>query len=490
MTKKVLSFIGTLLITTLLTGAIPFHFSTPSAQAGISSPTLRVAPEVRFALARVKEGEKIAVIVRFSEQAALQRLAGSRLEQQQRVVRTLQAQAERTQPEVLGRLAAFEASGKAADILPYWIFNGVSLKATPEVIEFLSRRPEVAQILPDRVFPAPQGAPAASQVVLNLDATQATYLWSLGYRGQGVVVANMDTGVSLNHPDLVAQWRGGSNSWFDPHGEHPLSPSDSNGHGTWTMGVMVGRSHSGTSIGIAPEARWIAVKIFNDQGYASSSAIHAGFQWLLDPDGDPSTDDAPHIVNNSWSFLSPGCYLDFQEGLRSLRAAGILPIFAAGNSGPGENSSVSPSNYPEAFSVGSIDNWGAISTTSSRGPAQCGGTRPYFPDIVAPGVGIYSTGLDGGYAYASGTSMAAPHVAGGLALLLSAFPGLTLAEQEAALRLSARDLGQIGPDDTYGHGALDLQAAYHLLAPITGVIPDTGQGSKNFIFLPSLFVMP
>ena len=107
-----------------------------------------------------------------------------------------------------------------------------------------------------------------------------------GVRGQGVVIASMDTGVDATHPDLSATWRGGGNSWFDPNGQH-ATPTDVSGHGTQTMGVMVGRSVGGSAIGMAPDARWIAVKIFNDRGVTTTTMIHRGFQWLLDPDGEP-----------------------------------------------------------------------------------------------------------------------------------------------------------------------------------------------------------
>src|SRR3972149_324648 len=112
----------------------------------------------------------------------------------------------------------------------------------------------------------------------------------------------MHTGADVSHPDLVTRWRGGSNSWFDPYGQHPMTPTDLSGHGTWTMGVIVAGDAGGTSIGVAPQASWIAVKIFDDQDSSTATAIHQGFQWLLDPDGNPATPDAPDVVNNSWSF--------------------------------------------------------------------------------------------------------------------------------------------------------------------------------------------
>ena len=118
---------------------------------------------------------------------------------------------------------------------------------------------------------------------------------------------------------------------------------------------MVGGSAGGTAIGVAPGAQWISARIFDDGGHSSVTAVHQAYQWLLDPDGNPATDDAPAVVNNSWTFTSLGCHLEFEHDLQALRAAGILPIFAAGNSGPGTSTSLSPGNNPSAFAVGATD---------------------------------------------------------------------------------------------------------------------------------------
>ena len=226
------------------------------------------------------------------------------------------------------------------------------------------------------------------------------------------------------------------------------------------MGVLVGGDAGGTAIGMAPQAQWIAARIFNDAGSATATAIHLGYQWLLDPDGDPDTPDAPNVVNNSWGFAYPGCNLEFEPDLLALRAAGILPVFAAGNSGPAADSGVSPANNPSAFAVGATDNADAIYVLSSRGPSSCGGSGSVFPDVVAPGVDIRTTGLFGTYGDHSGTSLATPHVSGGLALLLSAYPALSAEGQAQLLREGALDLGPAGPDDVYGYGRLDLLATY------------------------------
>jgi uncharacterized repeat protein (TIGR01451 family) len=236
------------------------------------------------------------------------------------------------------------------------------------------------------------------------------------------------------------------------------------------MGLMVGgQGNNGNDFGVAPEAKWIAVKMFNDVGTGTTAGIHAGFQWLLDPDGNPASADAPHVVNNSWTFGNPNsCNLTFQADLQALRAAGILPVFAAGNSGPNASTSYSPANYPEALAVGAINDSSIIYTLSSRGPrpssSNCNdGT--VFPEVVAPGVNIYTAYLGPTYytASATGTSFATPHVVGVLALLLDAAPNLTVAQQEAALLNSTVDLGAVGPDNSYGQGRIDALAAYQSL---------------------------
>ena len=226
-----------------------------------------------------------------------------------------------------------------------------------------------------------------------------------------------------------------------------------------------------------PTRQWIAAKIFNDAGSATATAIHLALQWVLDPDDDPTTADGADIVNNSWAYGSVGCNLAFQPDLRALRAAGILPVFAAGNYGPYGSTSVSPANYPEAFAVGAANNSDLIYAASSRGPSACGEASVTYPEVVAPGVNVRTADLLGNYTPASGTSLSAPHAAGVLALLLSAYPDLTADQQAAALIQSAVDLGAAGPDNTFGAGRIDALAAYRWLqagaTPTPGPTPAT-----------------
>jgi len=444
--------------------------ASAGAQERASGYPAKITPRLRQALEVLPVGGRLPVVVTLREQADLRQIDGfNRAERLERVVKTLQQTATTTQGPIHALLQEQHLTRETDAIVFFWIFNGLSTTASAQAIAEIAARPEVVSITLEETMPAPPElirAPDESSLSAsewNLTLINAPALWQSGFQGEGIVVATMDTGVSVSHPDLAAQWRGGTNSWFDPYGQHPTTPADLNGHGTATMGVLVGRDAGGTNIGVAPLAQWIAVKIFDDQDRATTTAIHQGFQWLLDPDGDPSTPDAPHIVNNSWSFLNTDCDLGFQLDLQALRAAGIVPIFSAGNSGPSEATSVSPANNPEGFAAGATDELDQIYLYSARGPSACGELETLYPEIVAPGVAVRTADLYGTYQTATGTSQAAPHVAGALALLLSAFPDLTIAQQENALREAAVDLGPAGPDNTYGEGRLDVLAAYNSL---------------------------
>jgi subtilisin family serine protease len=476
----------------------------PAPGAGSANGLGKIAPEMQAALQSLPANQMLTVIVTLKEQTDLQRLATDpvRLNREARlrgVVETLRAKADSSQRALKVLLAIRRATGQVGEVTYFWIFNGLAVTATPAVIQELAARPEVFNITPNEIIQAPPLPPSEQGTVgilatePNLSLINIPALWGMGYKGQGIVVANMDTGVDVDHPQLGPKWRGGTNSWYDPYNQHPTTPTDlagsSSGHGTQTMGIMVGGiDNNGNDFGVAPEAKWIAVKIFKDDGSGDTAGFHAGFQWLLDPDGNPATADAPHVLNNSWTFQNVGCApnLTLQLDLQALRAAGILPVFAAGNSGPSDSTSKSPANYPEALAVGSISNSNMIYSLSSRGPRPpsppgCNDGTVY-PEVVAPGVNIrtsnlYNPGIDppaGTYTFATGTSFAAPHVAGALALLLDAFPNLTAAQQETCLINLAVGLGATGPDNTYGHGRIDLLATYQAVQ----------SGSCNRIYIP------
>jgi hypothetical protein len=417
----------------------------------------RIHPGLDARLQRAGAAEQLTVVVRLREPGPhagfTQRKGESR---RAAVVQELRARSETGQAGIRDHLRREAAAGRVGRFEPLWIVNALSVSASPAAIRALAARADVESVSPDEIDVVPVGAPAEP----NVAAVKAPALWSAGAYGQGTVVAVLDSGVDTSHPDLALRFRGGAGAWFDPYGQH-ATPYDRTGHGTWTAGVVVGGDAGGTSIGVAPQATFVAARIWNDAGSATATAIHRVFQWVLDPNGDGSGADAPDVVNGSWSYGSIGCNLEFQADLRALRAAGIVPVFAAGNFGPGSSTGASPANYPEALSVGAVDVGGAIAADSSRGPSACGGGT--FPSVVAPGVNVVTTELFSLYTIVSGTSLAAPHVSGALALLLSAVPSASPAQAEAALLQTARDLGAAGPDDDFGRGMIDVEAALPVL---------------------------
>lgn len=441
-----------------LASLLPLFLAASGAQAAVLEPELESELDARA------PDEEVTVIIKLSDKVD-PRLFKIRDRKQRNPehVKALKRKAALTQTPFKRFLE--ERGGKRMREL--WAVNGIAVKVRADAIRELAARPGIEKISLDSVLQAP--AVTLGTTVLpewNLGAVQAPDLWALGFTGTGIVVASMDTGVDSIHPDLINKWRGGSNSWFDPHGEHAM-PYDMNGHGTQTMGIMVGGSAGGTSIGVAPDARWAAVKLFNDAGQAAYSDIHLAFQWLLDPDGDPNTVDAPDVVNASWGLVGTAgqCITEFTADIENLKAAGIAVVFSGGNDGPAPLTSLSPANNVAGFSTGAVDSTNTIAGFSSRGQSACDGG--VYPKTVAPGVNISTSDLSFGgmllYAVVSGTSYAAPHTSGAIALLADAFPNASVAELEAALTQGALDLGVAGLDNSYGNGLIHARAAYDLL---------------------------
>lgn len=349
-----------------------------------------------------------------------------------------------------------------------WHINGMMLKVRADQVRGLAAQPGVVSIRPDSVVPLAIPIFSAPSAVRewNLNAIHLPELWIAGHTGAGVVIATMDTGVDVLHPDLDGKWRGGSNSWYDPNGEH-ATPFDAVGHGTQVMGLLVGGNASGIRIGAAPDAKFIAAKIFDDSDSTTISAIHSAFQWLLDPDNNPNTQDQPDVVNASWGLPSSNnkCNVEFDTDIRMLQAAGAVVVFAGGNDGPAPATSVSPSSGAGFISTGAVNSDLLISNFSSRGPSPCSGG--IFPSLVAPGEDIYTADLTvaklNSYTTVSGSSFAAPHVAGIVALLAGAFPNLSVNDLENAVIQSTQDSGVTGPDNDYGAGLINGDRAFKIL---------------------------
>lgn len=422
-------------------------------EAGLSTQLKRLAP-----------GDRIAVLVSFHEPLETRQFRSGRGKRSAALIAAMKTKASRNIKRVQPLLKRIPANR----VRTLWINNSIALEADGDLIKRLADHPAVISVRTDSIvtLEEPLSPPAAAfELPDPLERVGAAALWELGVTGSGVVVASMDTGVDLNHPDLSGRWRGGENSWKDVYGQY-LQPFDYDGHGTAVMGLILGGNASGGFIGAAPDAQWIAVKIFNDLGQSSYSRIHEAFQWLLDPDGDPNTPDAPDIVNGSWGLTKHvnQCVPEFYGDVEALRSAGIIVVFAAGNGGPATATSISPANYDNGLSVGAVDDTDRIAYFSSRGPSACG--AGVFPLITAPGMNLITTDLTGGgvipYSYTSvyGTSFAAPLVSGSLALLISEFPDMDPARLEEVVLLSAVDLGTPGPDNEFGCGMIRADEAY------------------------------
>jgi subtilisin family serine protease len=384
--------------------------------------------------------------------------------------------------------------------VPYrslYIVNGLAVRGNRGLARALAARSEVVRIVGDPVVRGVESdllAPAAPDTIeWGVSRINADDVWTTdGDRGEGIVVASADTGVQWDHAALKTAYRGWNGNvashdynWFDPFAGSS-APFDDYGHGTHTTGTMVGDDGAGNQIGVAPKARWIGCRNMNN-GNGTPSSYIACNQFFLAPfpiGGDPETDGdpsrAPDVVNNSWGCPpSEGCDADsLRESFAALRAAGILAVVSAGNAGP-NCSTVNdpPSIYEESFVVGASDSSNRIAGFSSRGPVTLDGSGRLRPDVAAPGVNVRSSTLGGGYGFASGTSMASPHVSGAVALLWSKKPqvrGLVnmsrcLLSESASTILTAplnqtcgNTTASTRPNNFWGYGLVDVYAAIHL----------------------------
>jgi len=360
--------------------------------------------------------------------------------------------------------------------------------------------------VPTNVTEAPQASPNAIEPGVTF--VGAPNVWGLGVEGDGIVVSGMDTGLGWDVPALKQKYRGfnaqtgqvdHSYSWHDAvHsgggrcGANTRAPCDDNGHGTHTVGTVLGGEGT-NSIGVAPRAKFIGCRNMN-VGLGSPATYIECMEWALAPypptktwaEGGP--EHAPHITTNSWGCpSSEGCNPDsLTEAVEATRAAGIVMVAAAGNSGSGcRTVSDTPSFEPEVFTVGAISSGtGALAGFSSRGPTNDGRVKP---EIAAPGVSVRSCMPNGGYSSMSGTSMACPHVAGAVALLWSGFPALQTNIQGTLdlLMSAANPVSSTActspdgvPNNLYGFGNLKVDNAYQLglgtVAPLSLQIEEDG----------------
>ncbi len=407
--------------------------------------------------------------------------------------------AQRTQAPLLGMLKKRGLAHR-----PFWLVNMIWVRGGSDALQTLSLRSDVSRILanPSLRLQEPDQASfsVAGVVEWNIVKVRAPEVWALGYTGQGVVIGGQDTGYQWNHAALVRSYRGWDGggadhnyNWHDaihtnnshhssanPSGYNTLAPCDDQGHGSHTMGTMVGDDGLGNQVGMAPGARWIGCRNM-DRGWGTPATYTECFEWFLAPtdlnNQNPDPSKAPDVINNSWGCPPEEGALDpliLQAVVERVRAAGIVVVVSAGNSGPAAGSVRDPpALYDASFTVGSTSSDDTIASSSSRGPVTVDGSLRLKPDIAAPGVSIRSS-VPGGYMTMGGTSMAGPHVAGLVALLLSAHPELK-GQVEAIERIieqTAVPLGGPSPNNTYGWGRIDALAALGLSDSDSDGLPD------------------
>lgn len=448
------------------------------------------------------QGGKADFFIIMKDQADISRAASlnSKEEKGEYVFKILRGSAEQSQTPIKSLLQA-----QNIDFQSFWIVNAIYTKGDLALIQELAQREDVAQIInnPNAINRLPTAEPVGlqergvQQLTWGVQKIKADSVWALGYRGQNVVVAGEDTGYDWQHPALKSKYRGWngttadhSYNWYDaihkdtsktgnPCGYDVKIPCDDDRHGTHTMGTMVG-SNDTLAMGVAPDAKWIGARNM-DRGNGTLQSYVECFQFFLAPtdtaNKNPNPKKAPHVINNSW-YCSPGegCnasnFAILEKAMNNCRAAGIVMVVSAGNSGP-TCSSVDgpPAFFAKAFSVGATNITDTIANFSSRGPVTIDSSGRMKPNVSGPGVGVISSVPNNGLASLSGTSMSGPHIAGVVALMISANPALAgqVDTIERIIELTAKPmmttqncgtiLGTQVPNNTYGFGRVDALAA-------------------------------
>ncbi|MGW1887231.1 S8 family serine peptidase [Streptomyces sp. NPDC001970] len=463
--------------------ALPFAIGAQPALAQTDDPpapsafTAKSEGELLDQFAKRADGAKVAFWVTMKDSADLSaaKKAKSKTAKARAVRAAETAFAKESQAGVIA-----DAKAAGAKYKSFWISNTVKITGTEALAEKLAARSDVAALeadtpveIPDPI--ASDTEPPVSGVEWNVDRINAPKVWhELGIKGEDIVVANIDTGAQYDHPALKAKYRGlkpdgtydHNYNFFDPAnvcaGD---TPCDNHGHGTHTMGTMVGDDGGANQIGVAPAAKWIAAKGC-ESGSCSRDSLLASGQWVVAPTdltgANPRPELAPDVVNNSWGANVIDTW--YKDTVQSWRNAGIFPAFSNGNAGPGCNTAGSPGAYVNSYASGAFDVNNNIASFSSRGTGESGTIKP---NIAAPGVNVRSSVAGGGYGSNSGTSMASPHTAAAVALMWSASPAIRgdIAETEKLLNQTAIDVdattcgGTAANNNVFGEGRLDAFAA-------------------------------
>ena len=466
----------------------------------IYAQTNTIEPELQEVLNQ-KGDEMISVNIILKSQADVQKLqqiaakANDRKSKREVVVNELKSFSKSTQSDLMSILDAEAKSGKVEDIRCHWLVNAISCSASSEVIYLIARHNDVEVIAYDEMKyllwdEEVKAVEPTRGMTQNITHVKADDVWDLGYTGEGVMVAVIDTGVNFNHIDLADHlWDGGEE--YPNHGyntiENSHDVSDGFGHGTHCAGVVCGDGTSGTQTGIAPNATLMCIKVMDDTGYGSATSISAGMEFAIEHGAD--------VLNMSLGipFASAAVREMLREACVNALQCGIAAAVAVGNDGQLQISFPVPNNvrvpggcpppwiHPDqesnagglscCIAVGAVDFNNVRAPFSSYGPFTWQETSyadyPYEPgmglirpDISAPGVGIISANPNNnnGHVSMDGTSQAAPCVAGVIALMLEKNPELTPAEISMILETTAVKI-EDNKNNYTGSGCIDALAA-------------------------------
>ncbi len=479
-------------------------------------------------LERAADGGSHPMIIILSEQEDLSKVNSmdTKEEKGRYAYQQLRSTARHTQASLISFLENENVSYQSL-----FIINSIQVDGDFQLIETLAKRDDVARVLDNPMIE--YARPVHEQpnnnrglvVTWGIEMINANDVWALGYRGQGVTVGGADTGYEWHHPALINQYRGydaeldtvdHNYNWHDAiHKIDTLNadsnnicgldspfPCDDRGHGTHTMGTMVGLD-SINEIGVAPEAEWCGCRNM-ERGYGTPFTYLECFEWFLAPtdlnNQNPDPSLAPHVINNSWGCPKiEGCdssnWHILEMAVNNLRQAGIVVVVSAGNDGPACNTiAVAPAFFEGSFSVGATAMNDTIVGFSSRGPVLVDGSNRIKPDVTAPGLNVLSSTRGGNYGFSSGTSMAGPHVVGLVALMISANPQLAgqveiiedIIEQTAVPKTTDQNCGNESgtevPNNTYGYGRIDALAAVNVALALMVSTDDPGEESSILIY--------
>jgi thermitase len=273
----------------------------------------------------------------------------------------------------------------------------------------------------------------------------AVQAWDIEKGSQDVLVVVIDTGVTYTHPDLAARYVANGYDWVNNDND----PMDDHGHGTHCAGIIAAAMDNGLGIAGLAQVKIMAEKFLSSGGSGTSWNAAQAITHAIDVG---KTISNRIVLSNSWGSSSSSSAV--QDAMTYAYQNGALIIAAAGNSG--SSNPFYPAAYPEVVSVSATDSNDNFASFSNYGN---------MIELSAPGVSIYSTYLNGGYTYMTGTSMAAPHVAGVAALVWSHFPSYSRDQVRTVLENTADDLGQPGWDQYYGYGRVDAYRALQGIQP-------------------------